>query len=146
MIVVVADASILVGELLRQRGRDLSAHLDLRVVVAEQQWQEAENELQRRIEIMIGAHRLSAELGSELLRSALALAAAGVIEVVPTAVFSELEEIARSRIPRDTKHWPTVALAIALEAGILTADNDFLGCGCPTWTVDTLLHELDRRR
>ena len=26
-------------------------------------------------------------------------------------------------------------LALVLDAGILTGDHDFLGCGCPTWTV-----------
>jgi hypothetical protein len=29
-----------------------------------------------------------------------------------------------------------------LDAGILTDDNDFLGCGCPTWTFETLQREL----
>jgi predicted nucleic acid-binding protein len=53
-----------------------------------------------------------------------------------------LEAIARRRIPRDPNDWPTVALAIALNAGILTNDCDFLGCGCPTWTVETLRAEL----
>jgi hypothetical protein len=33
-------------------------------------------------------------------------------------------------------------VALALDAAILTGDNDFLGCGCPTWTVETLLAEL----
>lgn len=146
MIVVVADASALVGELLRKRGRDLVAHLDLRVVVAEHQWQEAEYELEKRIARMVAGERLSTQRGSELLQSTVALAAAGVIEVVPVAVYSDLEQLARRRIPRDATDWPTVALAIALEAGILTADNDFLGCGCPTWTVETLLDELDRQK
>jgi hypothetical protein len=36
----------------------------------------------------------------------------------------------------------TVALAITLEAGILTNDHDFFGCGYPTWTVETLRAEL----
>jgi hypothetical protein len=31
---------------------------------------------------------------------------------------------------------------MVLEAGILTGDHDFLGCGCPTWTVETLREEL----
>ncbi|MDA8048381.1 MAG: PIN domain-containing protein [Actinomycetota bacterium] len=34
------------------------------------------------------------------------------------------------------------ASVLALDAAILTGDNDFLGCGCPTWTVETLLAEL----
>jgi hypothetical protein len=36
-VIVVADASALVAELLRTRGRELLAHPDLRVVVAEEQ-------------------------------------------------------------------------------------------------------------
>ena len=52
------------------------------------------------------------------------------------------ETVARRRVPRDQRDWPPVALALALDAGILTADADFLGCGCATWTVDTLAAEL----
>lgn len=39
--------------------------------------------------------------------------------------------------------WPPVALGFALEAGTLTADRVFLGLGCgrPTWTVETLQRE-----
>ena len=37
--IVVADASVLVGELLRKRGRELFLHSALHVVVAEDQWE-----------------------------------------------------------------------------------------------------------
>ena len=47
--IVVADASVLVAEMLRKKGRELLAHPDLRVVVAEEQWSETEYELNRRI-------------------------------------------------------------------------------------------------
>ena len=50
--------------------------------------------------------------------------------------------VARRRVPRDPNDWPPVALA--LDAAILTGDQDFLGCGRPTWTVDTLRTELDQ--
>ena len=30
----------------------------------------------------------------------------------------------------------------AFQRGILTGDNDFLGCGRATWTVETLIAEL----
>jgi hypothetical protein len=39
-------------------------------------------------------------------------------------------------------------MIVAADASVLVGeplrerDNDFLGCGCPTWTVDTLRHEL----
>lgn len=38
--IVVADARVLVAELLRRRGRELLSRPDLRVVVAEHQWNE----------------------------------------------------------------------------------------------------------
>jgi hypothetical protein len=38
--IVVVDASVLVAELLRRRGRELLRHPELSVVVAEDQWQE----------------------------------------------------------------------------------------------------------
>lgn len=59
--IVVADASVLVAELLRRRGRALFAHPDLRVVVTEEQWDETEHELQRRIGIIVEQGRLTAE-------------------------------------------------------------------------------------
>lgn len=75
---MVADASVLVGELLRKRGRGLVSHPNLRVVVAEHQWQETEHELQRRIDALVTTNRLSPEHGAELLRATLALATAGL--------------------------------------------------------------------
>ncbi len=50
-------------------------------------------------------------------------------------------------MPRDPDDAPTVALALALggdegECGIWTNDGDFLGCGLPTWTTDTLIAHL----
>jgi predicted nucleic acid-binding protein len=145
-VIVVADASVLVGELLRRRGHALITHPNLRVFVAEHQWQEAEYELQRRIDTLVARDRLSAGQGVDLLRTTMGIVAAGAIEVVPSAAYGHLEKIARDRVPRAPADWPAVALAITLEAGILTTDNDFLGCGCPTWTVDTLMHELERPR
>jgi hypothetical protein len=44
-VIVVADASVLVAELLRRRGRELLAHPELRCVVAEEQWAETAYEL-----------------------------------------------------------------------------------------------------
>ena len=55
-----------------------------------------------------------------------------------------VDAIAHKRIPRDPDDWPTVALALVLEAGIWTHDADFLGCGVPTWTVETLTAHVRR--
>lgn len=140
--IVVADASVLVAELLRRRGRELLAHPTLRVVVAEQQWEETEHELAKRLEAIIGQDRMSAEQAAMLRDAISGLIDARVIEMIPRAFYAHLESVARRRVPRDPNDWPPVALALALDAGILTGDHDFLGCGCPTWTVDTLRQEL----
>jgi predicted nucleic acid-binding protein len=75
------------------------------------------------------------------LESALQVVALSVSEV-PVAVYAHLQPIARARLPRDPNDWPTVALALALGAGIWTGDNDFLGCGLPTWTTETLFGQV----
>jgi predicted nucleic acid-binding protein len=142
--IVVADASVLVGELLRRRGRDLLLDRDLRVLVAEDQWEEAEHELARRLEILQSRGVLAATQRASLEDSVRRVIDTGAIEVAPRDIYSSFKEAALRRVPRDERDWPTVALAIALAAAILTGDQDFLGCGCPTWTVETLLTELDQ--
>jgi predicted nucleic acid-binding protein len=144
-VIVVADASVLVGELLRKRGRELLKHPDLRVLVAEQQWSEAQHELSRRLDILESRVGLTAEQREALERAVNDLVETRTIEVVPSDTYASLEQTATERVPRDQRDWPTVALAMALDAGILTGDNDFLGCGCPTWTVETLNRELERQ-
>jgi predicted nucleic acid-binding protein len=144
-VIVVADASVLVGELLRKRGRELLSHPRLRVLVAEHQWEEAEHELSRRLGILVSRKRLTAEQRASLEHTVSDLVDTQAIEVVPHETYARLEQPAIERVPRDQRDWPTVALAMALDAGILTGDNDFLGCGCPTWTVETLRGELERQ-
>jgi len=141
--IVVADASVLVGELLRQRGRDLLAHPNLRVIVAEDQWDESEYELSRRLAILESRAILTAAQADVLRQSVRRLIDVRAIEVAPRDAYAAFEATALRRVPRDPRDWPTVALAIVLDAPILTGDSDFLGCGCPTWTVETLKHELD---
>lgn len=143
--IVVADASVLVGELLRKRGRELLTRPDLRVLVAEQQWDEAQHELSRRLDILESRVGLTTEQREALEQAVNDLVETRTIEVVPSDTYASLEQTAAERVPRDQRDWPTVALAMALDAGILTGDNDFLGCGCPTWTVETLRRELERQ-
>lgn len=140
--IVVADASVLVAELLRRRGRELLSHPNLNVVVAEDQWEEAEHELARRLDILESRAVLTTKRRQDLEGAIRALVEEKVVEVVPRDTYGAVRETALRRVPRDDRDWPTVALAIALNAAILTADNDFLGCGCPTWTVETLTSEL----
>jgi predicted nucleic acid-binding protein len=142
---VVADASVLVAELLRERGRALIADPSLRVVVAEDQWSETQHELGRRIALLITQGRLTSERALEIQQTIRELVDEHIIEVTPRAFYEHMEATARRRVPRDPDDWPPVALALAVNAGILTGDNDFLGCGCPTWTVDTLREELGQR-
>ncbi|NJK50877.1 nucleotide-binding protein, PIN domain-containing protein [Candidatus Gracilibacteria bacterium] len=138
---LVVDANILVGELIRARGRELIARPQLELYIAESAWEEACNELNKRITAMIQKGVFSQEVGQNLLSSAIALAEARVL-LVPHEVYADYETVALSRIPRDPNDWSTVALALVLDAGIWTNDNDFLGCGLPTWTTETLLAHL----
>jgi predicted nucleic acid-binding protein len=144
-VIVVADASVLVGELLRKRGRELLLRPDLRVLVAEQQWDEAQHELSRRLSILESRRGLVAEQREVLEQAVNGLIETRAIEVVSRDTYASVEQAATERVPRDQRDWPTVALAMVLDAGILTGDNDFLGCGCPTWTVETLRRELERQ-
>jgi predicted nucleic acid-binding protein len=144
-VLVVADASVLVAELLRERGRALIADPQRRVAVAEDQWSETQHELGRRVALLVAHARLTDEQASRIQQAIVSLVASQVIDVIPRAVHEHMEETARRRVPRDPDDWPPVALALTLNAGILTGDYDFLSCGCPTWTVDTLREELGQR-
>lgn len=140
--IIVADASVLVGEMLRRRGRELLTHPGLRVVVAEDQWSESSHELPRRLSAMVDQRHVTPEQAEQLHDAAMGLVNHRAIEVVPQHVYLANKEAAQRRVPRDPNDWAPVALAITIHAGILTSDNDFLGCGCPTWTVETLRVEL----
>jgi predicted nucleic acid-binding protein len=139
---VVADASVLVAELLRVRGRALVRHPELRALTTEEQWSETQHELNRRLRHFIEQGRVTSEQSSLLRNDIQAVIDDNVIEVAPRHTYHHLEAIARRRIPRDPNDWPSVALALALGADILTEDHDFLGCGVATWTFQTLRDEL----
>jgi hypothetical protein len=140
--IVVADASVLVAELIRARGRLLVRDVGLGVVVTEEQWDEAQYELDQRLRLFRRQSWLPQEEISAIEFDVQSLLDDDVIEVVQQHVYQHLEPVALRRVPRDASDWPTVARAIVLKAGILTNDYDFFGCGCPTWTVETLRAEL----
>ena len=113
------------------------------MVVAEHQWNETAHELDKRLAAIVRHGHLSPAQADGLLSAITELVETHVIEIIPRDFYEQVESVARRRIPRDPQDWPTVALAIVLGAPILTGDQDFLGCGCPTWTVETLLQELE---
>ncbi len=137
---LIVDANILVGELLRLRGQALIANPALELLISEKVAEEADHELQKRIRVMVRQNRFSAERGERLFAVAQSLLE-GSIQIMP-AVYGNVEFEARKRIPRDPDDWQTVALALQTNAAIWTQDCDFLGCGCPTWTTETLLLQL----
>jgi predicted nucleic acid-binding protein len=143
--IVVADASVLVAELMRPRGRALIRHPAMNVFVTEEQLSETRHELERRMSIIVERGHLTTDWAEQTWQDIQAHFDDNAVKVVSRLEYGHLEAMARRRIPRDPNDWPTVALAIALDAGILTNDYDFLGCGCPTWTVETLRGELEDR-
>lgn len=138
---LVIDANILIAELLRRRGRELLRNPQLELYLAEKTREESEYELIQRVGIIVNQGRLSESAGEEQIETALAIIETQ-IQLMPRAFYSHLETEARKRIPRDPNDWETVALALALPAAIWTEDYDFFGCGCATWTTETLLLQL----
>jgi predicted nucleic acid-binding protein len=62
-----------------------------------------------------------------------------LIQLVDRSLYEEFEERARARISsRDPDDWPIVATALLLDAPIWTEDQDFFGCGIPTWTSNKI--------
>jgi predicted nucleic acid-binding protein len=138
---LVVDASTLVAEALRARGRRLLAQPDLELFVAGDAWDETEHELRKRVALISERGHLDAAVAERLLDDALATIANGV-SIIPPEIYADQMKAAGQRIPRDPRDTPTVALALALDCGIWTGDYDFFGCGLPVWTTETLLRHL----
>lgn len=138
---LVVDANILVGELLRQRGKELIQHPGLTLYIAEPTLGETRYELRRRVTAIANQRGATEEVRERLLESAMHLIETEII-LVQESNYTHWETEARNRIPRDPNDWPIVALALEMDAAIWTGDCDFLGCGCPTWTTQTLLIHL----
>jgi predicted nucleic acid-binding protein len=102
---------------------------------------ETRHELRQRMIAMRNQGKLTEQTERELFELVNRLIE-NYIEIVEPSSDNSLETEARKRIPRDTDDWPTVAVALVLPAAIWTQDYDFLGCGCPTWTTETLLLQL----
>lgn len=76
-------------------------------------------------------------IGIELLSRLPAL-----VHSIESDIYREFETVARARI-RDSRDWPVLATAIALDAPIWTEDQDFFGSGVATWTTNTVSFYLD---
>jgi predicted nucleic acid-binding protein len=140
-----ADASALVAEALRKRGRDFIAHDDLDLIVAAPAWSETLHEVRRRLDQTLQRGHIDAEEHAFILSQILTTLNTS-LAVVTEMTYSAYEAEARDRIPRDPRDWPTVALALAIGCGIWTADQDFFGCGVPVWTTQTLLTHVETGR
>ena len=141
---LVVDTSVLVGELIRARGRDRLGNDRLELFLPERMWSETQVELPRRIDAFARRRTLDPEVGRELTALCLAAIDANLV-VLDEAVYAALEDEARARSLRDPNDWPVVASALALAAGVWTNNNDFLGTGVPTWTTETVQAWLDRQ-
>lgn len=139
---LVVDASMLVAEALRVRGRTLLAHPTLDLVLAADTWSETQHELRKRVDLLARHGHLELASANQLLDEALAVIAEGVALAPPNVYANRIEE-ARRRVPRDPRDAPAVALALVLGCGIWTADYDFFGCGLPVWTTETLRLHLE---
>jgi len=138
---LVIDASTLVGELLRERGKAhiLDRRLDL--YIAEPTYSEMRHELLKRQRLLVRRSGLTPHLAAALAREGFDTAKEA-LSVVPSEWLEPFREDALWRIPQDPDDWPSVALALALNAGIWTEDRDFFGCGLPTWRTPVLQHAL----
>ncbi len=140
---LVVDASVLIAELLRARGRERLGDDRLELYLPEQTWGEVQHELPRRVAAFAHRHSIARSDADQLVRLSLSAIEANIV-LIDRAVLEPLEDEARSRALRDQSDWPLVAGALVLAAGVWTLDNDLLGTGVPTWTTDTVRTWLER--
>ncbi|MFN9650460.1 MAG: PIN domain-containing protein, partial [Pseudanabaena sp.] len=100
MMTLIIDANILIGELLRQRGRELLRNKQLVVYAAERVVDETNYEIQKRISRMITTGKLSIETGTDLTKATSELLKTSIINVLQIE-YGYLEIEAKERIPRD---------------------------------------------
>ncbi len=141
MMMLIVDTNILVGELLRERGQELIQNPALTLYATERILDETQYELRRRMTAKVRRGGLTEATAQQILEPAMRLIETSIV-VVAQSNYNHLETTARNRIPRDPDDWYTVALALVMNAAIWTSDCDFLGCGCPTWTTETLLIQI----
>jgi len=110
--------------------------------MSEEAWSETRYELERRAAII--ADRLSfSSTEQDALLTATFSALSSCVHVVPTEAYAPFKDAALGRIPQDPDDWSSVALALALDAGIWTEDRDFFGCGLATWRTPVVRNVLE---
>ncbi len=141
---LVVDTSVLVGDLLRLKGRERLSDPRFDLYLPEQMLAEAHVELPRRIRALADSVGLNSDERDALLMASL-IAIDNNMAVVGTEIYTPFEDEARARSQRDPTDWPVVACALTLSAAVWTNDNDFLGTGVPTWTTQSLQNWLRAR-
>ncbi|GAA5534648.1 PIN domain-containing protein [Deinococcus aluminii] len=139
---LVVDTNVLVGECLRLRRRVRLASPALDLFVTARVDDEFRYELRRRLTYLSARSNLSGPAVQNLHEEALRAYESNVTVIRPFQ-YEVYEMQARRRIPADPDDWPTVALALALNADIWTEDRDFFGCGLGVWRTDVLYAHLD---
>lgn len=140
---IVVDTNVLIGEVLREAGRRMLDHPALSFFQAAEVAAETRYELERRLDRLAAAGTFPTDLLAEYRRS-LPVLVSQTVQVVESTAYAVREAEARERVPTDPADWPTIALALELDAAILTQDRDFFGCGVPVWRPDTLRTYLRR--
>lgn len=139
---LVLDASTAVAEVLRSRGMALFQDERLELCMSEEAWSETQHELEKRVAVISRRSSFSAAEQAALLTSTTA-ALSACLYVVPTEAYAPFQTAALGRIPQDPNDWATVALALAIDAGVWTEDRDFFGSGLATWRTPVLRHVIE---
>jgi predicted nucleic acid-binding protein len=137
---LVVDANILIGNLLRVSGRRLLAEPVFDAIMTQDAWEEAQVELPRRVARFARARGITTEAAA--LAARVLADAEDAVRIVPRETYAPLEETARRRCDRDPGDWPTLALALLVDAAIWSEDDDLAGCGVATWRTAVLAREI----
>lgn len=138
---LVIDASTLVGELLRERGKARILDPRLELFIAAPTYGEMHHELLKRQQLLVQRRGLEPDLAAALVQEGFDVAEEA-LSIVPGEWLEPFQEEALGRVPQDRNDWPSVALALALNVGIWTEDRDFFGSGLATWRTPILQYAL----
>jgi predicted nucleic acid-binding protein len=140
-LLLVVDASILIEEGFRNRGRHLFEHPSLQLAVASEAWSETVHERRKRVVRIVERGKLGPAEAADLAAKTSVIDAR--VTVYKAGNYAERLAEATRRIPRDPRDAHSVALALQLDCGIWTSDQDFFGCGLPVWSTEVLQTHLE---